>query len=139
MCSLSCSSCALYRASAVRIATRPHSEHSLSAISSFCKVFEDIWNKAFSVSGDGGIDEAAMCISVSAVTALATTFVGNQLKSWYRTQVIQRTIGLLSETMSCNCSKNPLSKTSSGLKSYNLATHRAAVFRTYGFSSRMHF
>ena len=48
-------------------------------------------------------------------------------------------MGLLSETMSCSWSKKPFSRTSSGLRSYSLATHSAAVLRTYGFSSRRHF
>jgi len=38
MCSLSFSSCASYRDSAESIATRPHSEHSLSAIRSLLRI-----------------------------------------------------------------------------------------------------
>lgn len=138
MCSLSCSSCALYRASAVRIATRPHSEHSFNAMSNFCKILEEMTNSAFSVSRDGGSDEAATWMSVSAVTAFATTYgIHYELKNL--TYPVWHTIGLLSETISCSCSKNPLSITSSGRRSYSFATHKAAVLRTYGFSSRIHF
>lgn len=47
-------------------------------------------------------------------------------------------MGLPSPTRSLKLSIKPYSTHSSGLRSNTLATHNAAVLRTYGFSSRRH-
>jgi hypothetical protein len=74
MCSLSLSSCASYRARAFKIATRPHSEHSLRAISSLFSIAEVMENTAGSeVESDGWLEVAEMWMSVSAATVFATT------------------------------------------------------------------
>ncbi len=54
ICSLSLSSTALYRASVVRIAIRPHSEHSFSATRSFVSVGWSMMNSEEAGRADGG-------------------------------------------------------------------------------------
>lgn len=63
----------MYRERAFRIATRPHSEHSLRAIRSLLRR-EDVIVKMAGSSGDiEAFEVAAEWISVSAATVLATT------------------------------------------------------------------
>ena len=69
----------------------------------------------------------------------ATTFGVHQITDADTIKKNMRTIGLLSEIISRSYSRKSFSSTSSGLRSYNSATHIAAVFRTYGFSSCRHF
>lgn len=106
-------------ASASRMNTWPHSVHSLSARSSLCR-------EAASRIGEGGgaapppggaAGAWAAATSDSAATALATT------------------MGFESERRSRRASTKPRSTTSEGATSCSLATHTAAVLRTYGSSS----
>ena len=90
--------------------TRPHSVHSLSAIRSLLSAV-GVTTKAL-VSGDVSV------ISERACTALATT------------------MGFGSAINSCSVSRNPFSMHMVGLRSNSFATQMAAVFRTYGDSSR---
>ena len=57
------------------MATRPHSEHSFSAMSSLLRMVEVMVNRAGSEEDVEGCDEAAMWMSERAVTVLATTYV----------------------------------------------------------------
>mmetsp|Transcript_10054 Transcript_10054/g.33220 ORF Transcript_10054/g.33220 Transcript_10054/m.33220 type:complete len:202 (-) Transcript_10054:442-1047(-) len=101
-----------YFARASRIETCPHSVHSFIAASSFPSTAGDMSSTLSSPE--------ASAISFRAATALATT------------------VGLASETSSRKSCTKPRSKTSSGEMSYSLATHTAAVLRTYGSSSFKH-
>mmetsp|Transcript_58673 Transcript_58673/g.122596 ORF Transcript_58673/g.122596 Transcript_58673/m.122596 type:complete len:333 (+) Transcript_58673:584-1582(+) len=107
-----------YTASASRITTCPHSEHSLSAASSFCSVPDDTvqmlpgWPP-----GGPPLAASISAISQRAATALATT------------------VGLESPSRPRSSSRNPCSLTRSGLMSKSFVTHVAAVLRTYGSSS----
>mmetsp|Transcript_15297 Transcript_15297/g.49943 ORF Transcript_15297/g.49943 Transcript_15297/m.49943 type:complete len:257 (-) Transcript_15297:356-1126(-) len=103
----------LYRARESRMKTCPHSVHSLSAASIFCRVDVLIWKTCRPM-----VDVSE--ISASVATALETT------------------IGLESPSRSYTISRKPWSSTSSPLMSYSLATHTAAVLRTYGSSSFRH-
>jgi hypothetical protein len=60
MCSLSFSSCASYRERAESIATRPHSEHSLSAMRSLFRIVEVTVKMAGSDEEVDGCDVAAV-------------------------------------------------------------------------------
>lgn len=91
-----------------RMNTWPHSVHSFSAASSFCSTAEVTSNTSLPLDS---------WISFSAATALATT------------------VGLASESRSRTPSMKPCCFTMEGEMSYSLATHRAAVLRTYGSSS----
>lgn len=97
---------------------RPHSEHSLSAIRSLVRIGAVIMKIAGSDDDVEGRDVAAMCMSVRASTVLATTFGGDRDQCYSeRTTGHELTIGLLSAIISCNCSRKPLSMTSSGFRS----------------------
>ena len=54
MCSLSFSSCALYLANVLRIAIRPHSEHSFSATRSLASVGPSMMKRDWDGRADGG-------------------------------------------------------------------------------------
>lgn len=74
ICSLSFSSCVSNRARAFKIATLPHSEHSLSAIKSLVRIVEVIVKYPGSeAEREGCWDEAEIWISERAATVLATT------------------------------------------------------------------
>mmetsp|Transcript_16996 Transcript_16996/g.27618 ORF Transcript_16996/g.27618 Transcript_16996/m.27618 type:complete len:251 (-) Transcript_16996:397-1149(-) len=98
-----------YRARASRMYTWPHSVHSFSAASSFCSTPVVTCSTSW---------PEASATSASAATALATT------------------VGFASHSRSRSTSRNPRSRTRVGARSKSLATHTAAVLRTYGSSSR---
>lgn len=141
ICSLSFSSFVLYLAKVVRMAIRPHSEHSFKATRSLVRVAGSMMKRDWlgrtllgdsSSFGEPGWEEGrlreASWMSPSAATAFATTC---QLIRHLRTLIIAwHTIGLPSPIRSLKVSMNPYSIASSGFKSNTLATHRAAVFRT---------
>mmetsp|Transcript_37360 Transcript_37360/g.93847 ORF Transcript_37360/g.93847 Transcript_37360/m.93847 type:complete len:255 (-) Transcript_37360:404-1168(-) len=92
----------------LRMKTWPHSVHSFRAARSL-ETVADVISKTSSAEPSEISDRAA--------TALATT------------------MGLESDRRSLSVSRKPWSRTSSALMSYSLATHTAAVLRTYGSGS----
>ena len=101
------------------MATRPHSEHSLSAINSLLRMELVILNMAGSFGATEELEEAEIWISVRAPTVLATTYAvlwNEAIQMNLRIQQSKLTIGFESAIISCNWSRNPLSITNSGLR-----------------------